>query len=62
MMSVTYSAVLPVREETVDFLAGLLAAERVRLGSRGQTRSLAPHTGSGQAANAVVKGNWRQGR
>jgi hypothetical protein len=36
-------AVLPVRDETVDFLAGLLAAERARRGTRGQTRSLAPH-------------------
>jgi hypothetical protein len=29
-MSVTYTVVLPVRDETVDFLAGLLAAERAR--------------------------------
>jgi DDE superfamily endonuclease len=42
-MSVTYTAVLPVREETVDFLAGLLAAERVRRGTRGDTRSLSVH-------------------
>lgn len=35
-MSVTYSAMLPVRNETVDldFLAGLLAAERLRRGTR----------------------------
>jgi hypothetical protein len=32
--NVTYTAVLPVRGETVDFLAGLLAAERVRRGTR----------------------------
>jgi DDE superfamily endonuclease len=42
-MSVTYTAVLPVREETADFLAGLLAAERVRRGTRGDTRSLSVH-------------------
>jgi hypothetical protein len=39
-MSVTYTAALPVRDQTVDFLADLLAAERVRRGTRGQTRSL----------------------
>jgi DDE superfamily endonuclease len=39
-MSVTYTAVLPVREETVDFLAGLLAAERLRRGTRADTRAL----------------------
>jgi DDE superfamily endonuclease len=40
MMSVTYTAMLPVREETVEYLAGLLAAERVRRGTRTGTRSL----------------------
>jgi hypothetical protein len=35
--------VLPVREQTVDFLAGLLAAERVRRGTRADTRSLSCH-------------------
>ena len=39
-MSVTYTAVLPVRDETVDFLAGLLAAERARRGTRADTRAL----------------------
>jgi hypothetical protein len=39
-MSVTYAAVLPVRDETVDFLAGLLAAERLRPGTRADTRAL----------------------
>ena len=39
-MSVTYAAVLPVRDETVEFLAGLLADERVRRGTRTGTRSL----------------------
>ena len=42
-MSVTYTAVLPVRDETVDFLAGLLAAERVRRGTRADTRALSVH-------------------
>jgi hypothetical protein len=42
-MSVTYTAVLPVRDETVDFLAGLLAAERLRRGTRSDTRSLSVH-------------------
>lgn len=41
-MSVTYTAVLPVRDETVNFLASLLSAERVRRGTRGRTRSLSP--------------------
>jgi hypothetical protein len=39
-MSVTYTAVLPVREETVQFLAGLLSAERARRGTRADTRAL----------------------
>jgi DDE superfamily endonuclease len=42
-MSVTYTSVLPVRDETVDFLAGLLATERLRRGTRGDTRSLSCH-------------------
>ncbi|GAA3617961.1 hypothetical protein GCM10022419_124330 [Nonomuraea rosea] len=42
-MSVTYTALLPVRAETVDFLAGLLADERVRRGTRADTRSLCCH-------------------
>ncbi|SCL14930.1 transposase family protein [Micromonospora inyonensis] len=39
-MSVTYTAVLPAREETVSFLANLLTNERVRRGTRANTRSL----------------------
>ncbi|MBM7494043.1 hypothetical protein JOD64_005265 [Micromonospora luteifusca] len=39
-MSVTYTAVLPVGEHTVDFLTGLFAAERVRRGTRAGTRAL----------------------
>lgn len=42
-MSVTYTAVLPVRDETVNFLTGLLTAERLRRGTRGGTRSLSAH-------------------
>ncbi|GAB3857947.1 hypothetical protein GCM10027610_095010 [Dactylosporangium cerinum] len=42
-MSVTYTATLPVRDETVDFLAGLLTAERARRGTRQRTRSLSCH-------------------
>jgi hypothetical protein len=39
-MSVTYTAVLPVREHTVDFLTELLATERARRGTRTGTRAL----------------------
>jgi hypothetical protein len=39
-MSVTYTAVLPVREHTVDVLAGLLVTERARRGTRAGTRAL----------------------
>jgi hypothetical protein len=42
-LSVTYTAVLPVRDETVDFLAGLLAAAGARRGSRTDTRALSVH-------------------
>jgi len=42
-MSVTYTATLPVREETVVFLTGLLAAERARRGTRAGARSLSCH-------------------
>jgi hypothetical protein len=42
-MSVTYTAVLPARDETVEFLAGLLAAERARRGTRADTRVLSCH-------------------
>src|SRR5262249_28103625 len=42
-MSVTYSAVLPVRDEIVGFVAGLLAAERLRRGTGAKTRSLSVH-------------------
>jgi hypothetical protein len=39
-MSVTYTAVLPAREYTVDFLTGLLSAERARRGTRAGTRAV----------------------
>jgi len=42
-MSVTYTAVLPVRDQTVQFLAGLLQAERARRGTRANTRCLSCH-------------------
>jgi hypothetical protein len=42
-MSVTYTAELPVREATVDSLAGLLTDERARRGTRVETRSLSCH-------------------
>jgi DDE superfamily endonuclease len=37
---VTYTAVLPVAEETVHFVSGLLAAERRQRGTRGRRRAL----------------------
>ncbi len=37
---VTYTAVLPVAEETVHFVSGLLAAERRRRGTRSRRRAL----------------------
>lgn len=39
-MSVTYTAALPVREQTALYLSGLLRAERARRGTRGGTRAL----------------------
>jgi hypothetical protein len=37
---VAYTAVLPVAEETVHFVSGLLATERRRRGTRGRRRAL----------------------
>ncbi len=37
---VTYTAVLPIAQETVQFVSGLLAAERRRRGTRGRRRAL----------------------
>ena len=42
-MSVTYEAVLDVSEDSVLFLSGLLHAERVRLGTRKDTRALSTY-------------------
>jgi hypothetical protein len=39
-MSVTYTATLPVREETVLVVSGLVHGERQRLGTRAGTRAL----------------------
>jgi len=39
-MSVTYTAVLPFQDHTVEFVTGLLEAERVRCGTRKGTRKL----------------------
>jgi len=39
-MSVTYTATLPVAEETVRFVSGLLGAQRRRRGTRGRRRAL----------------------
>lgn len=41
-MSVTYTAVLDMSEGSVHFLSGLLHAERVRRGTRKDTRALSP--------------------
>lgn len=41
-MSVTYTAALPVRDQTVLYLSSLLHAERLRRGTRTGTRSLSP--------------------
>ena len=40
--SIAYTAVLDVQRETAEFLASLLAAHRVRLGTRAGTRTLSP--------------------
>ena len=42
-MSVTYQAVLDVSEESVLFLSGLLHADRVRRGTRTDTRALSTY-------------------
>lgn len=42
-MSVTYTAVLDVSEDSVLFLSGLLHAERMRLGTRTGTRALSTY-------------------
>jgi hypothetical protein len=42
LMSVSYTATLPVRDQTVLYLSSLLHAERVRRGTRADRRSLTP--------------------
>jgi len=42
LMSVSYTATLPVRDQTVLYLSSLLHAERVRRGTRKDSRSLTP--------------------
>ena len=42
-MSVTYTAVLDVSEDSVLFLSGLLHAERIRRGTREDTRALSTY-------------------
>jgi hypothetical protein len=42
LMSVTYTATLPVRDQTVLYLSSLLHGERVRRGTRAGTRALSP--------------------
>lgn len=51
-VSVTYQAVLDVEEDTVEFLAGLLADERLQRGTRDGTRSL------GVREQAVLALRW----
>jgi hypothetical protein len=43
-MSVTYTATLPARDQTVLFVSTLLHAERVRRGTRAGSRALSPFT------------------
>jgi hypothetical protein len=45
-MSVTYTATLPVRDQTVLYLSSLLHAERVRRGTRTGSRVPTPFTQS----------------
>lgn len=51
-MSVTYQAVVPVRDHTVAFLSGLLEQERMRVGTRTGTRALSTR------AQAVLVLRW----
>lgn len=51
-MSITYEAVLPVRERTAVFLTGLLDAERILRGTRTGTRALSTR------AQAVLVLRW----
>jgi hypothetical protein len=55
-MSVTYTATLPVREQTVLYLSSLLHAERARRGTRTGRRVLSTVT------QAVLVLRWFLGR
>jgi hypothetical protein len=44
LMSVSYTATLPVRDQTVLYVSSLLHAERVRRGTRTGSRVLTPFT------------------
>jgi hypothetical protein len=57
-MSVTYTSVLPVRDDTVELLAGLLAAERLRRGTRAETRSLSCHDQAVLVLRWFLDGTW----
>jgi hypothetical protein len=56
LMSVTYTATLPVREQTVLYLSSLLHAERVRRGTRTGSRVLTCFT------QAILVLRWFLGR
>src|SRR6267143_2918458 len=56
LMSVTCTATLPVREQTVLYLSSLLRAERVRRGTRTGSRALSTFT------QAVLVLRWFLGR
>src|SRR4051812_35746953 len=53
---VSYTAVLPVRESTVAFASGLLAAERRRRGTRGRRRALGCYRQAGLGLRWVFGG------
>jgi hypothetical protein len=54
---VTYTAVLPVAEETVHFVSGLLAAERRRRGTRGRRRALGCYRQARAASKSLSWGS-----
>jgi hypothetical protein len=57
-MNVTYAAVLPVRDETIAFLAGRLEAERRNRGTRAGARSLTCHAQSILILRWFLDGTW----
>src|SRR3954469_22775872 len=52
---VTYTAVLPVSEETVLFVSGLLAAERQRRGTRSRRRALGCYRQAGVIPRLILR-------